>query len=361
MDMKQIAVLGAGNIGTLVACLLASSGDYGVHLLDAKDPGQNLPLVNQNLKFIAIDMTQETTLEKLLIQQQVIAVISSLPYFLNVGIAVLARKLNLFYFDLTEDVNVSKIISEIAATSTQAFVPHCGIAPGFINILAHDLMQQFDSLDNVNLRVGNLPTNINNALHYALLWSTDGVINEYGNICHGIVNGEATTLQPLEDLETVEIDGLAYEAFNTSGGVGSLVQEYAGKVKNLNYKTLRYPGHCKKMRFLMKDLKLNENRHLLKTILENVLPKTKQDVVLIYVAVTGTKKNQLADETYVRKIYPQIIYQHHWTAIQVTTASALCAVVDIVLNNPEQYHGLIAQEQFSLPQFLANRFGKMFE
>jgi saccharopine dehydrogenase-like NADP-dependent oxidoreductase len=357
--MKQIAVLGAGNIGSLVACLLANTGDYGVHLMDVKDSPEQV--LNKNLKFTQIDVSQETTLEKSLVQQQVIGVISSLPYFFNITIAKLARKLRLHYFDLTEDVHVSQVITEIAATSPQAFIPHCGVAPGFINILAHDLIQQFDSLETVHLRVGNLPTHINNALHYALLWSTDGVINEYGNICYGIVEGKETPLQPLEDLETVEIDGLTYEAFNTSGGVGSLAHKYAGKVNNLNYKTLRYPGHCEKMRFLMKDLKLNENRPLLKTLLENALPKTKQDVVLIYVAVTGNKKNQLVDETYVKKIYPQILYDRQWTAIQVTTASALCAVVDIVLNNPRPYRGLIAQEQFSLTQILQNRFGKVFQ
>ncbi|MGB6976774.1 MAG: saccharopine dehydrogenase C-terminal domain-containing protein [Gammaproteobacteria bacterium] len=359
--MKQIAILGAGTIGTLIACLLASTGDYGVHLMDVKNPDTDLPLLDNHLKFFQIDVTQETALEKLLVQQKVVGIISSLPYFFNINIAKLARKLTLHYFDLTEDVHVSKKIAEIAASSSQAFVPHCGMAPGFINILAHDLIEQFDSLDTVYLRVGDLPTHVNNALHYALLWSTDGIINEYGNVCYGVVNGEETTLQPLEDLETVEIDGLIYEAFNTSGGVGNLVHMYTGKVKNLNYKTIRYPGHCEKMRFLMKDLKLNENRSLLKTILENALPKTKQDVVLIYVAVTGSKKNQLIEETYVKKIYPQTIYQHHWTAIQVTTASGLCAVVDIVLNNPQHYHGLIRQEQFSLAEILQNRFGKVFQ
>jgi saccharopine dehydrogenase-like NADP-dependent oxidoreductase len=359
--MKQIAVLGAGNIGTLIAYLLASTGDYLVHLMDAKDIDRDTPLLSNNIKFTQIDVAQAEALEKLLAQQKIIAIISSLPYFLNIGIAKIAQKLAVHYFDLTEDVKVSKAITEIAATAQQAFVPHCGIAPGFINILAHDLMCQFDSLDTIHLRVGSLPTHINNALHYALLWSIDGVINEYNNVCYGIINGEKTALQPLEDLETVEIDGLAYEAFNTSGGVGSLVDRYVGKVKNLNYKTLRYPGHCEKMRFLLKDLKLNENCPLLKTILENALPKTKQDVVLIYVAVTGSKQKQLADETYVKKIYPQIIGQHHWTAIQVTTGSALCAVVDIVLNNPQHYRGLISQEQFSLAQILQNRFGKVLQ
>ncbi|HFL3390160.1 TPA: saccharopine dehydrogenase family protein, partial [Legionella pneumophila] len=180
------------------------------------------------------------------------------------------------------------------------------------------------------LRVGALPQRANNALHYSLTWSTDGVINEYGNPCYGIEGGKDVVMAPLEGLESIQIDGCEYEAFNTSGGLGSLAELYAGKIQSMNYKTMRYPGHCKKMRFLMNDLRLNEDRGTLKRILENAIPKTYQDIVIVYVTVEGIKQGELTEKSYVKKIYPEVIRGLEWSAIQVSTASGVCAVVDLV-------------------------------
>ena len=142
------------------------------------------------------------------------------------------------------------------------------------------------------MRVGALPVHPSNALKYSLTWSTDGLINEYGNVCYGIENGVKTALRPLEGYETIEVDGLLYEAFNTSGGLGTLADTYAGKVQTMNYKTLRYPGHCDKIHFLMNDLKLNQQRETLKHLLENAVPKTDQDVVLIYASVVVSQEKR---------------------------------------------------------------------
>ena len=89
----------------------------------------------------------------------------------------------------------------------------------------------------------------------------------------GSNRGQEVQLQPLEGYETIELDGLLYEAFNTSGGLGTLADTYRGRSSTMNYKTLRYPGHCEKIHFLMKDLKLNEDRETLKRILERAVPR----------------------------------------------------------------------------------------
>lgn len=359
--MHKVLVLGAGNIGSLIACLLSQTQEYEIHLVDKHLPQLPFETAGLSLKTLQLDVSARSVLTEYIQQQSITAVISCLPYFCNQAIAEIAREFQLHYFDLTEDVNVATYVGEIAQGATTAFMPRCGLAPGFINIVAHGLMQSFDSLESVELRVGNLPININNALHYALSWSTDGLINEYGNPCQAIVDGKAVVLPPLEDLETIEIDGKTYEAFNTSGGVGSLVETYLGKVRQLNYKTIRYPGHCEKMRFLMKDLQLNQHREMLKLMLEQALPRTAQDVALIYVAVTGYQKHQLITETYVNHIYPQSLQGHTWTAIQRATAFSLCAVFDHILQSKVPYRGLVLQEQIVLADFLANRFGKIYQ
>lgn len=360
--MHQVLVVGAGKIGSLIAFLLGHSDDYFVYLADIQEENPYAKKLSKlpNFKYVQLDAKDPKATTAFVKQNKIEAIISSLPFYCNLEIAKVAAEQNISYFDLTEDVETTQGVEKIAAKAKGAFVPQCGLAPGFISIIANHLMQNFPELDTVKMRVGALPINISNALQYSLTWSTDGLINEYGNLCYAIENGKEVKLMPLEGLEKIKIDGLTYEAFNTSGGIGSLSQSYKNKVKHLSYKTIRYPGHCSKIKFLMNDLKLNEDRETLKRIFEHAIPKTYQDVVLVYVSVTGTQDNQLIEENYVKKFYPKKIQNQRWSAIQLTTASALCCIVDIVLNNPEKYKGFIKQEQFSLDDMLNNRFGQYY-
>jgi saccharopine dehydrogenase-like NADP-dependent oxidoreductase len=362
--MQQVLIAGAGKIGTLIAFLLANSGDYQVFLADThvrdRQDLDALKEKSQHLDIVELDVTDEIAMGEFLKKNYLAAVISALPYFHNITLAKVAKIFNLHYFDLTEDILVAKTILELSHDATNAFVPQCGLAPGFISIVANQLMQNFPTLDTIKMRVGALPINVSNALQYSLTWSTDGLINEYGNMCHAIEHGQEVSLLPLDGLEEIEINGLTYEAFNTSGGIGTLAQSYLGKVDNMTYKTIRYPGHCSKIRFLMNDLKLNDDREMLKTIFERALPKTSQDLVLVYVSVTGMKNNVLTEENYVKKFYPKEINGLKWTAIQLTTACSLCAVFDLVMQNAADYRGFVRQEQFSLAQFAENRFGSYY-
>ena len=239
-------------------------------------------------------------------------------------------------------------------------MPQCGLAPGFISIAANELTKHFDELRSIKLRVGALPQHPNNVLKYSLTWSTEGLINEYGNPCESVVDGKIVDAAPLEGLEEIEIDGTLYEAFNTSGGLGSLAESYGKQCEQINYKTMRYPGHCAQMRLLMNDLKLNSDRATLKRVLEHAVPQTLQDVVIVYAAVAGKQDGELREENYVNKIYPQMIAGRLWSAIQVTTAAGITAVVDLVLASPRKYQGFVAQEQFALPDILDNRFGQYY-
>ena len=361
--MHRVLILGAGKIGALISGLLAESGSYRVQLADV-DGAAAESVVREhggaNLASYALDATQVAALEKHLAEHPVDAVISSLPYYCNVAVAEAARKARTHYFDLTEDVEVTRAVRAIAVGAGEAFVPQCGLAPGFISIAAAELITHFDTLRAVKLRVGALPQHPNNVLKYSLTWSTDGLINEYGNPCQAISDGRLLEVAPLEGLEEIAIDGTLYEAFNTSGGLGSLAESHGARCESMNYKTIRYPGHCAQMQFLMNDLKLNHDRKTLKQVLESAVPQTLQDVVIIYAAVTGTQDGELREENYVNKVYPQLIAGRLWSAIQVTTAAGITAVVDLVLQQPQHYAGFVAQEKFSMPDILGNRFGRFF-
>jgi saccharopine dehydrogenase-like NADP-dependent oxidoreductase len=361
--MKQILMLGAGKVGSLIACLLSETGDYRIHIGESDPDAINRAqdLAGAGASVHPIDAMNKPALEQFLKSQPVDAIISCLPYYCNFVVAEMALKFRLHYFDLTEDVEVSRYIAKISAGAETAFIPQCGLAPGFISIIANELMTHFEELDTVKLRVGALPINPSNALKYSLTWSTDGLINEYGNLCYGVENGEPAVLLPLEGYETIEVDGLLYEGFNTSGGIGTLAETYRGRVRTLNYKTLRYPGHCEKIHFLMQDLKLNQDRATLKRILENAVPKTLQDVVLIYASVTGKQNGSLFEENYVKKLYHREIAGRLWSAIQVTTACGLCAVADLVLQSPSPGKGFVTQESIRYEDFLENRFGSYYQ
>lgn len=361
--MHRVLVLGAGKIGALISGLLGESEDYEVQLADVD--GQAAAAVARahsltSVRPFRVDATRTENVVAHLDAHPADAVVSSLPYFCNEPVAQAARRNGLHYFDLTEDVAVTDAVRRIAAGATTAFAPQCGLAPGFISIAANELANHFGEVHTVKLRVGALPQHPNNVLKYSLTWSTDGLINEYGNLCRAVEDGRTMDVVPLEGLEEIEIDGTAYEAFNTSGGLGSLAESWQGKVREMNYKTMRYPGHCGQMRLLMNGLKLNHDRATLKRILENAVPRTLQDVVIVYVSVSGMQDGELREENYVNKVYPQLIAGRLWSAIQVTTAAGACAVVDLVLSRPGVHRGFVTQETFGLNDVLDNRFGRFY-
>jgi saccharopine dehydrogenase-like NADP-dependent oxidoreductase len=343
--------------------MLAESGSYRVELGDL-----NLATAQRvadaigggRIRAFALDACDGAALASHLSAAAADLIVSSLPYYCNEVVARAARSSGAHYFDLTEDVAVTRAVRAIADGADRAFVPQCGLAPGFISIAAHELITHFDSLRSVKLRVGALPQHPNNVLKYSLTWSTEGLINEYGNPCVALVDGREVEVAPLEGLEEISIDGTLYEAFNTSGGLGSLAESDGAHCETMNYKTMRYPGHCAQMRLLMNDLKLNQDRETLKRILENAVPQTLQDVVIVYAAVTGLQAGELREESYVNKVYPQVIDGRLWSAIQVTTAAGITAVVDLVMAQPERYRGFVPQERFRLSDILANRFGQHY-
>jgi saccharopine dehydrogenase-like NADP-dependent oxidoreductase len=363
--MHRVLVLGAGKIGALISGLLGESGGYRVQLADVDGEAAHAVARAHGLPSVEsfeLDAGDETRLAAHLGAHPADAIISGLPYFCNETVARVARQSGCHYFDLTEDVEMTRRVRAIAQDSPQAFAPQCGLAPGFVSIAANELINHFDEVRSIKLRVGALPQHPNNVLKYSLTWSTDGLINEYGNMCQSVVDGRLVDVLPLEGLEEIEIDGTLYEAFNTSGGLGSLAETHAAEgIRTINYKTMRYPGHCQQMRLLMNGLKLNHDRATLKRILENAVPRTLQDVIVVYVSVTGLQEGELREENYVNKIYPQVIAGRLWSAIQVTTAAGVCGVLDLVVSNPADYAGFVTQESFRLKDFMANRFGRYYD
>lgn len=356
--MRNIAIIGAGKIGASIADLLAMTGDYNVTIAD-RDEAQLAALpATRGVTTARIDVADAGAMAKLLAGK--FAVLNAGPFQITAKVASAASAAGIHYLDLTEDVASTRLVTELAKNASSAFVPQCGLAPGFITIVATDLARRFDSLQDLRLRVGALPQFPSNTLNYNLTWSTDGVINEYCEPCEAIVNGALRSVPALEEVEQFSLEGERYEAFNTSGGLGSLCKTLEGKVQNLNYRTIRYPGHAALMKTLLEDLRLRERRDLLKDILEYAVPMTDQDVVIVFVTATGMQHGHLMQETYAHKIYPRMVAGRTMSAIKLTTASSICAVLDLLAEGALPQKGLILQEDIGLERFLANRFGSVY-
>ncbi|MFO1402248.1 MAG: saccharopine dehydrogenase NADP-binding domain-containing protein [Steroidobacteraceae bacterium] len=354
----RVVLLGAGHIGQTIARLLHATGDYQVMVADRSEAALR-HIAGLGVATRVADVDTPAGLAGVLASRDV--VINALPYYLATTVATAARAANCNYFDLTEDVAATRTIKELAADATTAFMPQCGLAPGFIGIVAHHLAQQFEEIHDVKMRVGALPAFPTNSLKYNLTWSVDGLINEYCHPCEAIRDGERIELLPLEGLEHFSLDGVEYEAFNTSGGLGTLCETLDGRVRTLDYKSVRYPGHCGLMKILLEELQLKADQAALKEILRRSIPTTMQDVVLVFVTVAGRRGGELVQEVFARKVFADRSDGNRQSAIQITTAAGICAAVDLFREKRLPQRGFLRQEQIGLPEFLANRFGQAYQ
>ncbi len=358
--MHKVLLLGAGKIGRMIAHFLTATEDYEVVVGDGDLAALERIRSLAKVDTIHLDADDPGEVARALRGRE--AVISALSFAHNPTVAQAALEAGASYFDLTEDIATTRKVTEIAAAARQGqvFMPQCGLAPGFVSIVAQDLVRAFDSVDSVHMRVGALPQFPTGALMYNLTWSTDGLINEYCNFCEAIHEGRKIEVLPLEGVEHFSLDGVRYEAFNTSGGLGTLCESLEGQVRELNYKTIRYVGHRDLMHFMTRELRLSERRTLLKDILENAVPVTFQDVVVVFCTASGQRKGQLVKLSDARKIYGETIDGEAWSAIQITTAAGICAVVDLFFTGALKGTGLVRQEEVALADFLENRFGSRY-
>ncbi|HEX4136581.1 MAG TPA: saccharopine dehydrogenase C-terminal domain-containing protein [Bryobacteraceae bacterium] len=368
--MFAVMVVGAGRIGASIAKLLHNSGDYEITVADHDAEALERLVAGSPVRVLKLEVDRDThylTDElRSLASGRRTAVLSACSFDVNRLIALSALEAGVSYFDLTEDVETTRQVRALAAKAAdgQIFMPQCGLAPGFIGILAASMINRFDRLDALRMRVGALPEFPHNHLMYHLTWSTSGMINEYCKPCDVIHRGRRQEVLALDGLERFAIDGVEYEAFNTSGGLGTLCETLEGKVNELNYKTVRYPGHHYLMDFLINGLRMGDTldtQRELGRIFDRAIPMTRQDVVLVMCAASGWRQDLYSEETNARKIYHQQVEGEHWSAIQVTTAAAACVAVDLFRDGKLPIKsGFVRQEDVELDVFLANRFGQYY-
>ena len=349
--IRSVLVLGLGKVGTLVATLLHESG-FSVTGCD-KQPSED-----HAFAVLGLDVTAADQLAGAL--KGCDAVVSCLPYRFNLAVATAAQQAGVHYFDLTEDVATTRAIKELSRTARAVMVPQCGLAPGFIAIVGAHLAGRFERIRSIKLRVGALPCHPTGLLSYAFNWSPEGVVNEYLNDCEVIEDGQQKWVSPLEWLEKLVIGGIQLEAFTTSGGLGTMCETFAGKAENLDYKSIRYPGHARLMNFFFHELLMREDRERAGEILVHAKPPVNDDVVYIHASAEGWQDSRLTREEFVQAYYPQEIAGRSWRAISWTTAASACAVVELVSRGELPEKGFLKQEEVHFATFMATHNGRLF-
>ncbi len=389
--MKNVLVLGGGKVGKSVAELLLACGrgEYRVTLADRdaanlKETEANIARLRSRVphrpEFAArrLDASDRAAVRAVMDGHD--AVVCMLPFDLVAGIAEDANEMGIHYFDVTEDVETTERVRAIADSGRArvALVPQCGLAPGYIAIAAYDVARQFSEIHELTLRVGALPQYPTNALHYNVTWSVAGVVNEYCEPCTVMLDGRVGRLPALEGLENFSFEGIGYEAFYTSGGVGSLIDTLVAEKRTVAesrvaYKTIRYPGHRDLMKFLLQDLRLGVehsaptpsgrvfDRRLAMDLLEHAIARTVQDVVIVFISCIGMKDGYRQQVNFRRSIRAVDMFGRVWPAIELTTAAGVCAMVDLHRMGKLPKTGLVRQEEVALSAFNATVFGLAYE
>jgi saccharopine dehydrogenase-like NADP-dependent oxidoreductase len=340
----KIGVIGAGNIGQALKAMLASVDDVTeITLADNAGRGD-----------VHVDVRTGENLDAFVRTHD--AVVNALPFYLNKIVASACAEARRSYFDFSEDIESTAFVRDLARDEKEiVFAPHCGLAPGAINIIGAHLVARFDTVRSLELRAGALPLSANNEIKYYLSWSSSGLVNEYIKPCDALFRGQPVKTLPLDGMESLVIDGVTYEAFNTSGGVATMCETFSGRIAELNYKTIRYPGHLDHMRFVVNDLGLGDRPDLLTKIFDQSIPATTQDLVILYVNALGIRSGKLQQRSYVKKVKAQELFPA--TAIQTTTAAGMAAVIELWVRGLLK-PGFVRQEEIPFESFTTTRWGK---
>ena len=351
-------VLGAGIVGRAAVWDLLSRG-HQVTVADTDIGAAAAVGTEFGTRHVAADAGNGPTIAELFAAHD--AVIAAVPYHYGIQLAATAIETRCHYFDFGGNPTiVAKQLERTgaAASAGVAVVPDCGLAPGLANVMAAGLVAQAEPnrVDSVQIRVGCLPQQPTGALHYDLAFHPDGLINEYDEPCEILEAGEPAVVQPLTRFEEVSWDKWGpLEAFATAGGASTMCRDFAGRINQLEYKTLRYPGHGQVFRS-MRELGLFATetrtvgqaelapRALLLDLLAENLPQGGPDVVLVRVELTSAGESV--------RVEFEDVHDGTFSALARTTAFPATAFCDLVTRGTVPFAGVASMVAAAPPDLL---------
>jgi len=290
------------------------------------------------------------------------ALLDCLPGSLAPRMANFAKNFKLQYANLTEYVAETNEIIRLAKNANTGFVLQTGLAPGYIDILAHKLFKDFcrdynvDKVNKLEFKVGALTDHAIAPYYYGFTWSPVGVATEYIKDAIVLRKGKKISLPALSERASIIINGIQYEEDLTSGGTADLPDALSGKVQALDYKTLRHPGHYAWVKAqLVKNKNAKDPIMSLQDCMQNEIPHIEDDQIILYAAVEGKDdKSILRRREIANQLHPQRVGKHLLRAIQTTTAAPLLQAVQWLLESKPK--GVILQSQIDPESFLNGNF-----
>ncbi|HEY9184769.1 MAG TPA: saccharopine dehydrogenase C-terminal domain-containing protein [Salegentibacter sp.] len=375
----NIVIAGAGGIAEAAALLLAEWSEISPSIfIGNRTLSKARNLVNwvkegttKNCKIKAFHLTEEeVTGEMQDILQKADIILDCLPGSIAPRIATLAKTHKLDYVNLTEYVAETNQIIGLARNADSGFVLQSGLAPGYINILAMALFNDFckefgvNKVDKLEFKVGALTKNAVSPHYYGFTWSPVGVATEYLNKALVLRDFKKTSLPSLSDRKRIIINGVTYEEDLTSGGAADLPDTLVGKVGSLDYKTLRHPGHYAWVETqLEKTGNGPEAIEDLQGIMQKTIPNIEEDQIILYAAVQGRDDSgNLQRREISKRILPQLVGRHKLRAIQTTTAAGLLQCAQIILESNKKgvlLQSMINPEEFLNGDFINRVYGKI--
>ncbi len=362
----KITVLGAGMMGRAVAFDLEKYSNFSKITIADKDEqtlqSAKLFLKGKKIDFSIINVNDSKDVKKHF--QHVDVAISAVPYRFNYELTKIAVETKTHFLDLggnNDIVNRQRSLSSEARKNGVTIIPDCGLAPGMASVITRDIVEEMDSVDYVKLRVGGLPLNPKPPLNYQIVFSPYGLINEYVEDAIVLDHGEIIEKQSMTELETIKFPKPfdEMEAFLTSGGCSTLPYTYKNKIDYLDYKTIRYPGHCKKFKTLL-DLGFADEtkipvgdmqvvpRELLASLLLEKLPINEKDVVLIKVLSRGMKNGKNLSLDYI--VIDYYDGKNGITAMMRTTAYPISITAQMIERNMIKERGVFCSEEIVPPK-----------
>ena len=367
----DIAIAGAGGIGRAAGLVLKEWGDFvnDIYIGDAntKTAKEAADWIKEgsykNGAVEAFSIPMEGTNDEFnKVLNKSVVTIDCLPGSQAPRIAKLAKEHNNHYANLTEYVKETNEIIGIARDAKTGFILQTGLAPGAINVEANRLFQRFckefevDKIDYLSMNVGALTKNAMEPSYYGFTWSEVGVATEYLEPATVVRNFKKTTRPSLTERSKIVIDGVTYERANTSGGVADLADALEGKVRKLDYMTLRHPGHYEWIDSLLKDIPEGNGRvEKLQAKMEEFVPRCEDDFVVLYTSAQGYDKNnklRILEKSYT--INPMKVGNKNLRAIQVATVIPLAECARKLAT--EECSGLVTQSQIPPDEFMNGYF-----
>jgi lysine 6-dehydrogenase len=365
----RILVLGAGRMGLGAAFDLAAQPDVDeVTVADIDGARARLVAEQVGPKARAVQADVSDQRQAIELMRGHAAVLSCVVYKLNAALANAALAARTNFCDLGGNNDVVAEELELDAEARREginIIPDCGLAPGMVAVLVAHGAKRFQKLDEIHIRVGGLPQDPKPPLNYQLVFSVEGLINEYIERARVIRDGRIAEVPSMTEIEALDFPAPfgTMEAFQTSGGTSTLPETFLGKVQELDYKTIRYPGHCEKFKTMI-DLGLCSSapiavdrtdvipRRVFGELLVRHLPHDEPDVVLVRIELVGDKK---------RLVYDIIDYADPKTGLSAmmrTTAFPASIVALMMARGQTEIKGALPQERCIPPELFMQELGR---